>query len=111
MTSPDGINWTTETTPTYIAPSMSWWAITWGANAPNGSGGSGLYVATSISTVGDNLMTSPDGVNRTEQTGFPAGIEPRGLTYSPDLGLFVVTIETQAEIFTSPDGVHWTARM
>ena len=52
MTSPDGVNWTVETTP----GNGAWSSVAYG---------SGLFVAASYS---GQVMTSPDGVNWTLQT-------------------------------------------
>jgi hypothetical protein len=49
MTSPDGITWTSRSTPVFNA----WYSVTYG---------NGLYVAVSNNGTGNRVMTSPDGI-------------------------------------------------
>ena len=52
MTSPDGINWTSRSTPV----DNNWQSVCYG---------NGLFVAVSTSGEGNRVMTSPDGINWT----------------------------------------------
>ena len=61
MTSPDGINWTTQTTPTSGSPlaGNSWQSVTYG---------DGVFVAVSSSGTGNRVMTSTNGTDWFSQT-------------------------------------------
>ena len=108
QTSPDGITWTTRTTPSITLLSYIIWS-------PERS----LFVATSYqSGTSNNIITSPDGINWTQRTapniadGISAGLQD--LAWSPQLSLFVCmnqrTTANTAWVITSPDGITWTQR-
>ena len=105
MTSPDGVTWTSQTTPAPPAPSppYNWRSVAWGD-----AQGGGLFVA--VSQFPEAVMTSPDGVTWTVQD--PPGNEFwRSITWgdAPGGGLFVAVSSTGA-VMTSPDGFTWTPR-
>jgi predicted RecA/RadA family phage recombinase len=56
MTSPDGITWTSRTTP---AVDKGWYAVAYGNS---------LFVAVADSGTGNRVMTSPDGITWTSRT-------------------------------------------
>ena len=106
--SPDGVNWTPRTPPDPNAY-FFWFSVTH-AN--------GLFVATGIS---DSIMTSPDCVNWTVRNPITPLVPDDATGSLTDIaygnGTFVaigetVTSPTQtdARIFTSPDGINWTPR-
>ena len=101
MTSPDGITWTTRTT-----PNNEWLDITWSPQL-------GLFAAVGNSGTGDRVMTSPDGITWTSRTS-PADINWRSICWAPELGLFVAVavgpIGTGNRVMTSPNGITWTSR-
>ncbi|MBU6400726.1 MAG: hypothetical protein KGS61_10430 [Verrucomicrobia bacterium] len=111
ISSPDGINWVTRlssATDSNLPPSFS--AVAYG---------NGRFVAL----LGNYEATSSDGIN---WKGAPGGVftSPVGAVPNPALtfgnGLFVATgggytnsngsMETVATIYSSPDGINWTAR-
>ena len=89
MTSPDGINWTIQS-----SPDNFWLSVTFG---------NGLFVAVGT---GDRVMTSPDGTNWTSQSS-PDG-SWTSITFGN--GLFVAVSDNFSGdgVMTSPDGVAWT---
>ena len=95
ITSPDGITWTSKTSPI----SLRWHAVAYG---------NGLFVAVARTGDGTNqVMTSPDGFTWTAGTS-AAGGDWRGLGYGN--GLWVATKYGGNQVMTSPDGFTWTAR-
>ena len=111
MTSPDGINWTTRTSPN----TNSWFSV-----AHNGqSGASGLWVAVANSGTGNRVMTSPDGITWTIQ----ATNDNQWFSVTYGNGLFVAVAISGGSsatgggstgitnrVMTSPDGINWTTR-
>lgn len=98
MTSPDGINWTQQI-PASITPSFGWAAIAWGNNT---------LVATATDAGATSVMTSPDGVHWTQRnTTISVSPRIRGLAYSSQLGLFVMSCG-QGHVLRSPNGITWT---
>ena len=89
MTSPDGINWTTRTTPV----DNSWNSITWSPEL-------GLLVAVASSGTGNRVMTSPDGITWSSRTS-PIDNDWTSVSWSPKLGLFVAVAETGTSSYTS----------
>ena len=89
MTSPDGINWNTRTTPV----DNTWNSITWAPEL-------GLFVAVATSGTGDRVMTSPDGITWTSRTS-PVDNDWTSVCWSPKLGLFVAVAETGTSSYTS----------
>lgn len=98
MTSPDGINWTSQS-----SPAQGWQAVVWAPSL-------GLFVAVHSGGGTSGAMTSPDGINWTSRT--TPDNTWQYVTWSPDLNLFAATANafTGAGIITSPDGINWTAR-
>ena len=104
--------WTTESTAAVgTATDNGWQNVLWAASAPNGSGGTGLFVAISGASTGYRVMTSPDGITWTIRRSAADNIWT-GLAWSPSLSLFVATSQsgTGNRVMTSPDGVNWTSR-
>ena len=104
MTSTDGINWTSRTTPIPGAGfEPGWTSVTYG---------NGLFVAVAQIGTGNRVMTSPDGVTWTSRTTpVPgAGTEPawRSVTYANGLFVAVATSGTGNRVMTSTDGINWT---
>lgn len=109
MTSPDGITWTSRTTPAI----GSLIGVCWSPQL-------NLFVATrtgSGTAPSSNLkiLTSPDGINWTSRAtpttdtgGYIA------VAWSPTLGMFAAvnsSSSTPARIMTSPNGITWTNRV
>jgi hypothetical protein len=90
----------------------NWNSVVWAASAPNGSGGTGLFVAGASSGTSNRIMTSPDGINWTAR-GSAADLVWSSIAWSPTLALFVATSATAGagnKVMTSPDGITWTSR-
>ena len=107
MTSPDGINWTSRTS----ATDNQWVFVTWAPEAPNGTGGAGLFVAVANTGSGNRVMTSPNGITWTARTS-AADNEWISVAWAPELGIFaaVAVTGTGNRVMTSPDGINWTSR-
>ena len=108
MTSPDGVTWTLQAG----IPDKTWNSVTWG-----GPVGSKKFVAVAArdgfgSGNGNRVMTSPDGVTWTSQTGIPSNFW-MSVTWGGPAGSekFVAVASTGNEVITSPDGVTWTSEM
>ena len=104
QTSPDGITWTTRTTPSISVLSFIIWS-------PERS----LFVATSYQAGTSNVITSPDGINWTQRTTpSTAFVGWHDIAWSPQLLLFVSvngnTTTNTSWVMTSPDGTTWTQR-
>jgi hypothetical protein len=105
QTSPDGITWTTRTTPSIQYLSYIIWA-------PEVS----LFVATSYQAGTSSVLTSPDGINWTQRTtpniadGISAGLAD--VTWNGSLFVCVNqgTTANTNWVITSPDGINWTQR-
>ena len=96
QTSPDGVNWTAQTSGT----TNGLLGITWSG--------------TQFVAVGDfgNILTSPDGVTWTAKVFFGANVWFEDITWS---GTQFVVVGWEKSfygpvILTSPDGVTWTAQ-
>ena len=105
QTSPDGITWTTRTTPSIATLSYIIWA-------PEVS----LFVATAYQYGTSGVLTSPDGINWTQRTtpniadGISAGLAD--VTWNGSL-FVCVNQRTTANtnwVITSPDAITWTQR-
>jgi hypothetical protein len=96
LVSTNGLNWTLRN-----APGQWWEAITFG---------NGTFVAVGRDFLSGRVMTSPDGITWTEQTG--PGVEkfPEDVIYAG--GQFVLVgydwDGTGGIVMTSPDGITWT---
>jgi hypothetical protein len=106
MTSPDGITWTSRTSP---SNNNDWYAVTWG-----GPTGQEKFVAVANNgdgAAGDGVMTSPDGITWTTRTS-ASDEQWYGVTYAAGLYVAVGTpsFSTTALVMTSPDGITWTIR-
>ena len=100
-TSPDGVTWTTRTTPTNMALE----SVCWSPELR-------LFCAVARSGTGPDIITSPDGVTWTSRTAPVSGQALESVCWSPQLGLFcaVASTGTGNRVITSPDGVTWTSR-
>jgi len=87
MTSPNGITWTSQTTPI----DNQWFSVTYGA---------GLFVAVSNDGTGNQVMTSPNGITWTSQT---TPVNNRWLSVTYGNGLFVAVSSNGApnQVMTS----------
>jgi hypothetical protein len=101
ITSPDGINWTTQTTPTGQYRGICW------------SPQLGLFAAVSIAgTAATAIMTSPDGISWTPKSA-PNTNTYFDVTWSPQLGLFAAVASggvSADRVITSTNGDTWTPR-
>ena len=88
----DGTTWTSLTSPAVNA----WRSVTYG---------SGLFVAVSSDGAGNQVMTSPNGIDWTLRTSAGANIDWRSVTYGN--GLFVA-VGHSGSVMTSSDGITWT---
>ena len=99
MTSPDGITWTSRTTP--ASGSYGWYSVTYGNS---------LFVAVASGTgIGNRVMTSPDGITWTLRTS-AADNDWWSVTYGNNLFVAVSYTGTGNRVMTSPDGIIWTLR-
>ena len=129
--SPDGVTWTTRTTPVSVtgvafgggifaavgsnAACSSTDGITWTTRTiPTGDWGAityggGLFVA--IDRTGGagvtTVVTSPDGINWTSRS-LPNAVVCYSITYGN--GIFLLIPSTSTTVYTSPDGITWTNR-
>ena len=95
MTSPDGITWTSRTTPD---SSEYWSSVTFG---------NGTFVAVSSSgSYGNQVMTSPDGITWTTRSN--PGRDYSGVTYGNGMFAAVGGQGAGAMVMTSLDGFTWT---
>jgi hypothetical protein len=104
QTSPDGIIWTTRTTPSIATLSY----ITWSPELT-------LFVATSYQAGTSSIITSPDGITWTSRTTPTfTGNGWQNICWSAELGLFVVVLGSLTAntswIMTSSNGTTWTAQ-
>jgi hypothetical protein len=90
LTSPDGVQWTRQTSGVY--PTDSFGGVTWSGTQ---------FVAVGF---GEPILTSPDGVAWTRVSGVPGG-SLTGVAWS---GVQFAAVGEQV-ILTSPDGVVWSA--
>lgn len=98
MTSPDGENWTIQTSP---ALNVEWWSLAYGA---------GLVVAVARGfESGHKVMTSPDAITWTTRPSAQDSARWRDVVWVESLGLFVA-VGHAAHCMTSPDGINWTLR-
>jgi hypothetical protein len=98
MTSPNGVVWSVATGKT---PSFSWLSVCWSAE---------LRLFCAVSNNGGRAMTSPDGLNWTQQMS-AATNSWHCVRWSPELGLFCATAYSGSNrVMTSPDGITWTSR-
>jgi len=99
MSSPDGINWTTKSTPN---ANYNWGSVCWSPEL-------GIFCAVGYGVAGNRVITSPDGNTWTPQTT-PVDNEWITICWSPELGLFVTlsTTGTSNRVMTSPNGTTWT---
>lgn len=100
-TSPDGVTWTTRTTPT----NAGWSSVCWSPELL-------LFCAVANSGIGADIMTSPDGETWTARTAPVSNQILESVCWSPQLGLFcaVASSGTGNRVITSPDGITWTSR-
>jgi hypothetical protein len=96
MTSPDGVNWTLQSTA--AAPNGEWYDIAWSPYL-------GIFTVTGGSFGDFQVMTSPDGINwtPTPNINIPTG-SWNSITWADEIGLFCSASGTG-----SPDAVNWQA--
>ena len=98
MTSPDGVNWTTQTSP---GEDNQWWSVCWSPEL-------GLFCSVSfILGTTNSIMTSPDGVNWTLRS-HGDGDTCDCVCWSPELGLFCA-VGYGTKVIVSVDGINWVA--
>ena len=98
MTSPDGTNWTSQTTPA----NYEWFSVCWAAEL-------GLFVAVCADVVApvgagsQRVMTSPDGINWTLRTA-AATNNWLSVCWSPEQSILVAVSQsgTLTRVMTSP---------
>jgi len=99
MTSTDGITWIIPvSTPALV--DNSWSSVCWAAEL-------GLFVAVGYTGTGNRVMTSPDGINWTTQSGIQNS-NWHSVCWSPELQLLVAV--GASVIMTSSNAVTWTTR-
>lgn len=102
MTSPDGMNWTTQTTPN---STNDWSSICWSPKL-------GLFCAVSYGGASQRIMTSPNGTAWTLRTSPVADVVYGDICWGEEIGLFVAVayggIDNNKAVMTSPDGINWT---
>lgn len=107
MTSPDGITWTSQTTP---VGTNNWKSVIWSKEL-------GLFCAVASGGTGyiGKIMTSPNGITWTYQLSDTQSVF-RNIIWSSELGLFVMGgygaagADTVYKVQTSPNGINWTKR-
>ena len=103
LTSPDGINWTTRTSPV----NNNWNSVDWSPSLQ-------LLVAVSNSaTASNSIMTSPDGITWTSRTA-PNSYNWVSVCWSSSLGMFAAVSASSANtnvFMTSTDGLNWNAQI
>ena len=104
MTSPNGITWTSRTTPT-VPDEPAYQSITWSREL-------GLFCAVANAGTGNRVATSPDGITWTARSTTGFDNVWRSVTWAPELGLFcaVASTGTGNRVMTSPNGTTWTTR-
>ena len=70
--------------------------------------GDGMFVAVAYTGDSDRVMTSPDGITWTSQSGAINSSNWAAVCYGD--GLFVV-VGNSGAVMTSPDGINWTSRI
>lgn len=99
----DGVTWTERTLPGQDSGSLTMNVVVYG---------NGVFVAGG-GTDGSNvdLYTSTDGITWTERDGVTDAFrDTRALVWDETIGLFYLNTWHQTEIWTSPNGIAWTAR-
>jgi hypothetical protein len=96
MTSPDGVNWTSRTTPV----NNSWESVTYSSDLD-------LYAAVSANGSQNRVMTSPDGITWTSRTTPATEVAWQRILWSPCWQLFVVVGHSGRHLYSS-DGITWT---
>jgi len=102
MTSPDGITWTTQTTPSASGSASTWRSVAWSPQL-------NLFVVVGSTSPGtsQNVITSPDGINWTLRSQ-PDSRVWSAVVWSPEQSQFVATVAPASGSMTSPDGITWT---
>jgi hypothetical protein len=79
-----------------------WYSVCW---APELS----LFVAVSNDGGGNQVMTSPNGINWTIRSSATTNKFWKSVCWAPELSLFVA-VSTSGTVMTSPNGINWTQR-
>jgi hypothetical protein len=99
----------------YISPDGKIWTKTTGSGLDDVAFGNGRFVGVS----GNNLLTSPDGINWTVKSSYPP-IQYTGTRFShitfgngifAAIGFNSETVPMNDVVYISPDGVSWTAHI
>ena len=98
MSSTDGINWTSRTTPASAA--NTWRSVTYG---------NGRFVAVASSGSGNRVMTSTNGENWISRTS-AADSSWYSVTYGNGVFVAVAASGTGNQVMSSPNGIDWTGR-
>jgi hypothetical protein len=99
MTSPDGINWTTQAG---SALDGTFQGITWSPEL-------GLFCAVG-NALTSRIMTSPDGITWTSRLA-PEANQWYKVVWAAELGIFCAVAQNGTNrVMTSPDGITWTPR-
>ena len=109
MYSTNGTSWTPGSTSTF---DNNWWSVCWGAEAPNGSGGTGLFVAVAGSGSGNRVMYSSNGTSWACPAGTTTGFNNNWLSvcWSAELSIFVAVADSGIgnRVMYSSNGTSWT---
>lgn len=96
MTSPDGADWTSQT-----SQDKPWQSVAYG---------DGVYVAVADGGITQRAMSSTDGITWTLRTT-PVDNDWQGVTWGNGLFVAVSDTGTGDRVMTSPDGTTWTGRV
>ena len=102
MTSPDGINWTTQSGGMLIG---EWLDVAWSPQL-------GIFCAVTFNSFNnDKIVTSTDGLSWSSVSG-TSSYSLSAITWSPQLGLFCATnrLSGTFEVYISSNGTTWTPR-
>ncbi|MEO5635113.1 MAG: hypothetical protein ABIS26_00715 [Candidatus Paceibacterota bacterium] len=108
-TSTDGINWSSQSTPS--GTDNQWTGIAYG-NGTYVAVGCGIATQSSYacnSNAGNRVMTSPNGITWTLRADAADNMW-QSITYGNGLFVAVASSGTGNRVMTSPDGITWTLR-
>jgi hypothetical protein len=106
MTSPDGITWTTRSTPAGLLYTDVCW-----------SPSLGLFCAVANSTGTDSILTSTNGITWTQRDTGNSFVRLKAIAWSPSLSRFIAAgknlgpdgLGTKFVLYTSTNGTSWSA--